>query len=507
MRTLLGVSFVCLVVGCGVDSSVVPPAEDERGKLLELVARGYYPGRSGQILFVLERGDVMLRKPMGFYRFMHGSPWDYDRHIPMIFYGPGFIAPGARAERVHQEDVAPTMLSLAGIIPAPTMSGHSLDFILRDADTVPRVAVVLVLDGMRVDYLERYADVLPTLSRMAREGASFEDAWVSYVPSVTSAGHTTIATGTVPRVHGIAGNGYYDAALDRELTLFHGLSPKNMAAPGISDLWSLHTSGDAVVLAQGTTSRASVSLAGYGACAPNGRATIMAMFDYRAEGWVTNPDCYVIPDYLASADARSFWEERGTRWRGLDIRNGRVFVMTPYLPEFQVDALISMIEREGVGQDEVPDLVMVNFKSPDYAGHNFGPHADETKEVLEALDAALGQVLVALGTAAGEDGFVVAVTADHGMPSEPDGSAHQRRFIGEMMSTIHDELDPDERRLLFEFLDTANNQLFVDPRRMRELGLELRDVAEVVEALAYVKVAFTENEVRETSLTPAPAMR
>lgn len=485
--------------GCAAIPSAPPPAKTERGELLELVARGYYPGRSGQILFVPEPEDFFLSKPMGFYRFMHGSPWEYDRHIPFLFFGPGFIAPGNHSETVHQQDVATTLLSLVGITPAATMSGQTLDFVFRDHDTPPRVAAVFVLDGMRADYLERYADVLPTLSRMRREGANFDNARINYVPTVTSAGHTTIGTGADPRVHGIAGNGYYDRARGREATLFEGLSPQNVMALGIADLWNLHFDGDAIIIAQGTTPRATVSLAGHGACSPNGRAILMAMFDYRDEGWVTMPDCFALPAYLEGASARTAWEKAGGRWRDLDIDNGRVFVMTPLLPEFQVDALVSMIENENVGDDPITDLLMVNFKSPDYAGHNFGPDSEEIREVLQALDAALARTLEALDAAAGSDGYVVAVTADHGMPSEPDGTGHERRFIREVLATLHDELDPEERRLFFEFLDTANNQLFVDEKRMHELGLELSDLAKAVENLPFVRAAFTEDEVSTLS--------
>ncbi len=496
MRNAFFAGLIGLFWGCAAAPRAAPPTEDERGELLELVARGYYPGRSGQIFFVLEPGEVFLRKPMAFYRFMHGSPWEYDRHIPMLFYGAGFITPGEHSERAHQQDVVPTLLSLLGVPPVATMSGRALTAIVRDHEKPPRVAVIMVLDGMRADYLERYADVMPTLMRMREQGAYFDDAWVNYVPSVTSAGHATIGTGADPRVHGIAGNGFYDRTRGGTFTLFEGLTPKNVMVLGLADVWNLRTDGEAVIITQGTTSRATVSLAGHGACTPNGRATIMAMFDYREEGWVTNRDCFLLPDYLQSENAREMWEHAGGRWRDLDIDNGRVFVMTPLLPTFQVDALVSMIERESVGKDDVTDLVLVNFKTPDYVGHNFGPKSDEMKETLEALDGELARVLGALDAAAGRDGYVVAVTADHGMPPEPEGAGHARRFIREMTAAIHEKLDPEKERLLYEYLDTANHQLYVDERRMDELGLELEDIASVVENLPYVRAVFTEHEAR-----------
>ena len=70
--------------------------------------------------------------------------------------------------------------------------------------------LVLVLDGMRADYLDRFSAELPTLTRLRREGAAFDHARVTYAPSITSAGHATIATGTFPSIHGVFQNAWFD---------------------------------------------------------------------------------------------------------------------------------------------------------------------------------------------------------------------------------------------------------------------------------------------------------
>ena len=65
----------------------------------------------------------------------------------------------------------------------------------RDATGV----VLLVLDGLGADIVERYADYLPTLGGMGRIDIT------SAVPSTTAAGLTSISTGAVPAVHGLVG--------------------------------------------------------------------------------------------------------------------------------------------------------------------------------------------------------------------------------------------------------------------------------------------------------------
>ena len=62
-----------------------------------------------------------------------------------------------------QQDVSPTLAAALGVSMPLTATGRVLP-VLRPGSARPRVVFVLVLDGMRVDYFDRYADVMPTLS-------------------------------------------------------------------------------------------------------------------------------------------------------------------------------------------------------------------------------------------------------------------------------------------------------------------------------------------------------
>jgi hypothetical protein len=52
----------------------------------------------------------------------HGSPYDYDTHVPLIFTGPWF-APGRYAEFVRTVDLAPTLAQIAGVKPSEKLDG------------------------------------------------------------------------------------------------------------------------------------------------------------------------------------------------------------------------------------------------------------------------------------------------------------------------------------------------------------------------------------------------
>lgn len=55
----------------------------------------------------------------------HGAPYDYDTHVPLIFFGRWF-APGRYPEFVRTVDLAPTLAAIAGVRPAGRIDGVAL---------------------------------------------------------------------------------------------------------------------------------------------------------------------------------------------------------------------------------------------------------------------------------------------------------------------------------------------------------------------------------------------
>jgi predicted AlkP superfamily pyrophosphatase or phosphodiesterase len=73
------------------------------------VSNGYFPQRSADILFLADP----------FYLFessgtSHGTAFNYDTHVPIIFMGPG-IKPGSYAEPIAVNDIAPTLANILGV--------------------------------------------------------------------------------------------------------------------------------------------------------------------------------------------------------------------------------------------------------------------------------------------------------------------------------------------------------------------------------------------------------
>lgn len=91
------------------------------------VRRNFHPERSGDIYvaqapywFLFDEGPVAA---------MHGSPWRYDTHVPVIFVGPG-IHPQRVGRHVSTVDVAPTLAAVLGMSPPADAAGTVLPEVL-----------------------------------------------------------------------------------------------------------------------------------------------------------------------------------------------------------------------------------------------------------------------------------------------------------------------------------------------------------------------------------------
>jgi hypothetical protein len=314
--------------------------------------------------------------------------------------GPS-VKPAVYSTAVAQQDIAPTLAAAIGVRMPATTTGRVLP-ISRDGFTRPKVVMLLVLDGMRRDYFDHYAALMPTLTALRARGAWFSQAEVNFLPTNTAVGHATIATGTDPRVHGITGVNVYDFRNHRRHDMFAGDMPQDLMALTLSDVWQLATAGRAVILAQGSIDRAATPLAGHGACLLNGAAVVLASYDQEHGHWTTNAGCFRLPEYLKDRAAKSLWEA-GDEWMGHRIDTPTAVRHSALFPAFEADAMSSMIEREAVGLDSVPDLILMNYKGADFVGHKYGPESTELRSTLGEMDRQLARILRALEAKAGDN--------------------------------------------------------------------------------------------------------
>jgi predicted AlkP superfamily pyrophosphatase or phosphodiesterase len=355
--------------------------------------------------------------------------------------------------------------------------------------------MLIVLDGMRRDYFDRYAASMPTLTAIRQHSAWFDQARVNFLPTNTPAGHSTISTGTDPSVHGITGISVYDRTRRQRHDMFAGKMPQDLMALTLSDVWQLATAGRSIILAQGSIDRAATPLAGHGACQLNGTPVVLASYDQQTGNWTTNPDCFRLPAYLKDLNARTLWPASG-EWMGHKIDSPAEVRYSGLFPAFEAEAMAAMIEHEPVGKDNIPDLILLNYKGADFVGHKHGPDSNELRLTLEEMDRHLTRMLTVLRAKVG-DNYLLAVTADHGMPSEPSSPDH-RQLAPAIVDLVHQKFDPVAKQLITSF-EPENAQIFVDENRLSDLGLTLSDLAHFLESQPFLFAVFTNDDVRRAA--------
>src|ERR1700685_408339 len=90
---------------------------------------------------------------------------------------------------------------------AVLLNAALLDAVARGGE-IKHVVLVMV-DGVAASYLDDPKAALPTLREMRRTGAS-AGGMITTFPSVTWPSHTSLITGTRPRLHGVLANTVYD---------------------------------------------------------------------------------------------------------------------------------------------------------------------------------------------------------------------------------------------------------------------------------------------------------
>jgi len=459
-----------------------------------MFARGYVPGRSGQVFVVPREGDI-LTTANPYFNFMHGTPWDYDARIPVLFYGAPFVRQGSWPAVALQQDVAPTLGAIIGAPPLPAATGRVLDEVLAPGAARPRVAVLIVLDGMRADYFDRYAALIPTLTRMRREGAWFPNARTNVLPTVTGVGHANIGTGSEPRFHGIAVNKYFDPTAEQgkeARDVYEVLGPRELKVLTLADVWHRAAGDEAVIIGQGGFFRATDGLVGQGNDPISTRPVFASSYDETTGRFTTNDKAYRHSEALDAFDAKAFWASATGDGSGGAAFKEKEFRSSPLYQRFEGEALLAVLDHEAIGTHPGMDLVVVNLKGPDYTGHAHGPDSGELQETLRELDVQMTALLAQLDRTAGPGQSVIALTADHGMASEP--AAQRRHYDTEVVAALADRLGatPD----CFHYIDPANSQMSVEIARLQSLGITLQDVARCLESLNYIAAAFTEDEVR-----------
>jgi predicted AlkP superfamily pyrophosphatase or phosphodiesterase len=104
----------------------MPTTPPDQWSLLDRARASFNEKRSGDLVVLLKPYVTTYPASTDNYISSHGSPWDYDRRVPIVFWWPG-IAGYEQPAAVETVDIAPTLADLVGLkVGEPTMDGRVL---------------------------------------------------------------------------------------------------------------------------------------------------------------------------------------------------------------------------------------------------------------------------------------------------------------------------------------------------------------------------------------------
>ncbi|MNK28387.1 Alkaline phosphatase PafA precursor [compost metagenome] len=330
----------------------------------------------------------------------------------------------------------------------------------------PKLVIGIVVDQMRWDYLYRFYERYGKggFRRMLSEGFTCENTLISHLPTYTAIGHSSIYTGSVPAIHGIAGNDFIDQRTGQtiyctgdsteqtvgSISSAGKMSPRNMLATTITDELKLSSNFRAKVIGLALKDRGGILPAGHTANAAywmddaTGNWITSTFYMRELPAWVKkiNEDkqikkllsqdwntLYPINTYVQSNKDDSKYEGKfkgsiapvfPVKLPELEKTAGLGLIRsTPFGNTLTLNMAREAIVHEQMGQNDVTDFLAISLSSTDYIGHQFGINSIEIEDTYLRLDQDLAIFLKFLDKKLGKDNYTVFLSADHGGAHNP----------------------------------------------------------------------------------------
>jgi predicted AlkP superfamily pyrophosphatase or phosphodiesterase len=440
--------------------------------------------------------------------------------------------------------MAPMIMVLSVLVCGP-VSGSAM---AEQQHGSPRLVLQITVDGLRGDFPDRYYDRLGEggFRYLMEQGTVYRNGHHGHANTETIVGHTTLATGADPAIHGMIGNVWLDRAsgfltynvedarypiltvgggVDQSTEIdptqrtarSDGRSPSAIMVSTFADELSISQGGQAKIFAVSVKDRGAISMAGHSGSA--------FWFSKSAAEFITSSFYYdEIPDWVNAWNAQQLPSGyAGHDWELLNDRSTYIFgnsddrpyetalpgygiefphpfgtpedrffttllTISPAGDELTLEFAKALVENEGLGADGVTDYLAVSFSSTDYVGHIFGPSSLEAEDNFLRLDQTLADLFEFIDEKVGLDNTLIVLSADHGAPEAPG----YLRELGFEADYIHpDEFDRsgaiDALKARFgigeELISTYfHPYLYLNYQAIMDAGLDLGEVEEAIAA-------------------------
>ena len=424
----------------------------------------------------------------------------------------------------------------------------------------PKLVVLLVVDQMRADYIEKFRfQWTGGLKRLVEEGAWFRDAAYPYAATETCVGHATISTGAFPATHGLVANAWWDREGKKLVTCtsdpnvknvgYAGANPQGgdsawrMSVPSFAEELKFQTGGATRIVTFSLKARASLTMAGH-------KADAAVWFD--SGNWVTSSPYGMQPFIEEQAKSHPPRADLGKTWAlslpeksywygekalgavppdGWDltfphplrgkagVNEGDAAFFSQWATSPYADTALTELAKKAVdalhlGQASGTDFLAVGYSTVDYVGHAFGPRSREIQDILVRLDKDIGNLLAHLDQKVGRGNYVVALSADHGVAPVPEdmqttGADAGLLHLPELQDQIEKALAPlDYPKPAIASVNGSD--IYFAPGVYDKLQHDHAALQAVVEAALSqpgVAAVFRAEELRDRPATQSPAHR
>lgn len=453
-------------------------------RILLRVWRGDYKKRSSDLMMVPHYPNYSGL----FDTVNHSGPWDYLSMVPLVLYGPKAIVANGDVEReANVVDVFPTVGALTGV-GMPRREGDVLEEAVKDRDVPPKLIITMVWDGVGNNVLAEWPDRWPFLKSLMENGTSYVNASVGSSPTITPSIHSNLGTGSYPRGHGVTGIYYRDAA-GKVVEAFAGRDTSFLELTTYADVID-QAFGNASLVGMVASRSWHLGMFSHGSSIPGGDEDQLGIFRTSlvkdpGESDVGAGQGFTVPESLTTTEWSRLEEygdevdrsdgEADGKWLGHPVLTGEIRD-NPAWVRHEYDAIVRMLEEEGYGKDDIPDLFFTNLKMADTIGHHYLMDSREMGFVIEALDDGLEHLVDYLDKEVKD--YVIIFTADHGHTLPPERTGAWPVANGRLVADIDKHFEiPDGQSLIAGNVAVG---LFFDYETMEEHGVTEEDIATYV---------------------------
>jgi Type I phosphodiesterase / nucleotide pyrophosphatase len=353
-------------------------------------------------------------------------------------------------------------------------------------DGVPTLAVMIVVDQLRGDLIDRYSDAFTGgLRRFLDDGFRFNQASHAHARTATAPGHATLTTGVFPSRHAIVANSWQQRTgvqwrrvyavgdVDSPILGFEdeevlqGRSPKNLNRSGLPD-WFAEADEGSRRVSISRKDRAAIPMGGMGTehvywILPElARFVTSTHYMSRYPRWLNRFNERVMPGifetevweseipdqyrHLAREDTAAFEfdgvhtffphvsadENTDESWQQHNVWAAEL----PFSDDAVKALAVTALDELDLGQRRNVDFLALSFSATDRVGHQFGPFSPEVFSTLLHLDRLLGELFDVLDEEVGEGRWVVGLSGDHGVVTMPEYA--QTQGVGEAQRVSRD---------------------------------------------------------------------